>query len=73
MTEIGQGIVLVVFLALIWYLPSHLVVRWVSRSKGRSFGWFLVLGLAFGWLISLIVGLVVSDRRPPPRTVGTMR
>jgi heme/copper-type cytochrome/quinol oxidase subunit 1 len=70
MTELGQGIVFVLFLALIWYLPSHLVARWVSRSKGRSFGWFLVLGLAFGWLISLIVGLIVSDRRPPAPGTG---
>lgn len=70
-----DALIWIIALVVFWALPAYLVARWVSRSKGRSFGWFLVLGLVIGWLVALIVGLIVSDKRtaaPEPTTTSSL-
>lgn len=61
-TDAVHVIVLVIVLAAIWLVPSWLVARYAER-KGYSFVVFLIGALLVSWLLALLVGLVLPNRR----------
>jgi hypothetical protein len=50
-----------IVLILFWLIPAVLIAR-LARTKGHSFGLFLIASLVIAWPIPLIVALVMPAR-----------
>ena len=55
-------VTILLLLVLLYLLPVSLVAMFAQR-KGHSFGLFFLVGLLLSWIGSLIIALIVEDKR----------
>jgi hypothetical protein len=54
-------IIVLLIVSAVWIAPAYLVAQFAAR-RGRNFAGYLVGGLIFGWLFSLVAAVFISVR-----------